>query len=323
MSAPAISDPPAADRRRPILVGWAWILILAFALWSAGQVLRDLTWYTALCFYIPSPLMAFALLWQSIWLHRRDRKRLAGVLVVLALFPLAFSAVIENQWVATPPPAAAENLPHVRLVHWNVWYARRGWEPILQRLAGLHADIYVLSEAPKSLDVSAVVAALGPEYTVQRFEDMAILARGELHVHERRPIGRHGWGRLVDWNSSAGPLRLLAADFPSHPRTHRARLLAELERQIVQQQPDMVVGDFNAPRRSPGLMTLPEGYRHAYLTAGSGWSYTWPVFCPLWAIDQCIAGPRAIPLHYELQSTLLSDHRLQVCDFAVSPRKEE
>jgi endonuclease/exonuclease/phosphatase (EEP) superfamily protein YafD len=322
MNASPDHQKPGNELRRPILVGGAWILILAFVLWSVGQVLRDVTWYTALCFYIPSPLLAFALLWQTCWLMRCNRKRLAGVLGVLALFPLSFTVAIENQWAAPAAPTVAADLPRLRLVHWNVWYARRGWEPILRQLAELHADIYVLSEAPRTLDVSEAVAALGPDFTVQRFEDMAILARGELHVHERRPIGRHGWGRLVDWDSPAGRFRLLTADFPSHPRTHRAPLLAELERQIVQQQPDMIVGDFNAPRRSPGLMKLPDGYRHAYLTAGSGWSYTWPIFCPLWAIDQCIAGPRATPLHYELQSTSLSDHRLQVCDFVVSRSKD-
>lgn len=79
----------------------------------------------------------------------------------------------------------------------------------------------------------------------------------------------------------------------------------------------MSVGDFNAPRRSLAFSQLPTGFRHAYDAAGAGWSYTWPVPVSFLAIDQCIIGPRLKLVHYELQSTWMSDHRLQVVDFEL------
>lgn len=310
--------------QRPLLRRIAGsVLFFGWILWCYGQVRRDETWLTALCFYIPSPLLAAGLMGQAIWEWRARSRRLASFWCLLAGFPLLFTCYLENQW--EPPPRSSlrgtSSPQQARLVHWNVWYARRGWPAVAAHLRNLQAQIYVLSEAPRELDLPAEARRFGPNFTGLRFEDMVIFANGTVAVHERLGIGRHGWGRIVEWQPPAEPqgnpaaVRLLAVDFPSHPRTHRAPLLAELRTLIEEHRPDLVVGDLNSPRRSPGLQNLPAGYRHAYEEAGAGWSYTWPVFCPVWAIDQCLLGPGFQAVHYELQSTVNSDHRLQVCDF--------
>jgi len=69
---------------------------------------------------------------------------------------------------------------------------------------------------------------------------------------------------------------------------------------LVEYRPDLVAGDFNAPRRSRAISPLPAGFAHAYDLAGCGWSYTWPVICPLYAIDQCIVSNSVRPIRYEL-----------------------
>src|SRR5262249_21619073 len=102
---------------------------------------------------------------------------------------------------------------------------------------------------------------------------------------------------------------------PSSLAIERAPLLARVRGLIEEGRPDLVVGDFNAPRRSLGLSELPDGYAHAYDAAGTGWSYSWPVPIPLWAIDQCVVGPRVEALRYDLRSTAASDHRLQRLEF--------
>ncbi len=99
---------------------------------------------------------------------------------------------------------------------------------------------------------------------------------------------------------------------PRDPRLRKLTALMQTER------PDLVVGDFNSRRRSRALCPLPGGFEHAYDAAGSGWSYTWPVPCPVLAIDQCIVGTRITPVMYELTSTLRSDHRMQTLDFIVN-----
>ena len=102
---------------------------------------------------------------------------------------------------------------------------------------------------------------------------------------------------------------------PRHP------LLERVLAMIGARVPDLVLGDFNAPRRSLALSRLPAGFRHAYDAAGSGWSATWPAALPLLAIDQTIVGPRLVVRRYTLRTTRISDHRLQLTelDFGEPP----
>jgi vancomycin resistance protein VanJ len=81
--------------------------------------------------------------------------------------------------------------------------------------------------------------------------------------------------------------------------------------------PDLVLGDFNAPRRSRALDPLPQGYTHAYEAVGHGWAYSWPMPLPVLAIDQTILSDRIEPFSYALHSTIVSDHRMQVLDFRL------
>jgi endonuclease/exonuclease/phosphatase family metal-dependent hydrolase len=88
-----------------------------------------------------------------------------------------------------------------------------------------------------------------------------------------------------------------------------------------QHEADVILGDLNAPRRSRALTPPPPGFVHAYDAAGSGWSATWPVPLPLWAIDQCLVGPRLQVVGYRLGFRRGSDHRMQVVDMV--PRYHE
>ncbi|MFO1022622.1 MAG: hypothetical protein U0903_18280 [Planctomycetales bacterium] len=112
----------------------------------------------------------------------------------------------------------------------------------------------------------------------------------------------------------------------------RDGVLRELMELAGREQPDFVIGDLNAPRLSRQLCRLPAGYRHAYDEAGKGWSATWPTcwpgyarfripfdwLCafPLWSLDHTLLGPRVVALKYQLLTTRVSDHRMQVLDFA-------
>jgi endonuclease/exonuclease/phosphatase family metal-dependent hydrolase len=103
----------------------------------------------------------------------------------------------------------------------------------------------------------------------------------------------------------------------SSPLVKRDPLLRRVLAAMASEKPDLVLGDFNSPRRSRALDPLPEGFTHAYDAAGRGWAYSWPVPLPVLAIDQTIVGARLEPLAYALHSTIVSDHRMQVLDFRL------
>lgn len=284
-------------------------------LWCLGQVARDATWLTGLCFYIPSAVLVVVLLGWSVVHITRRRHFPAALAACLALPPLGSVLLVENHLFGHRAPLASAQ---VRLVHWNVGGALG--HRTQHVLRDQRADLYVLSEVP-DYSVEEFRASLGMEYGAQVFGNLAAVGTGEIRAN--------GWllnrGRAkvqsVTWRRAGRETALLVVDLPSEIHVARDRLLREVNWLIERQRPDLVVGDFNAPRRSRGLCELPAGYRHAYDTAGSGFGYTWPVPVPVYALDHCLHSLRVKPARYELRSSCYSDHCLQLFDFAWSDQE--
>ncbi len=197
------------------------------------------------------------------------------------MLPLVWVSVVENRWWSPAVPATREAV--VGVVHWNIWYATLGWERIEREvLRESGADFYAFSELPEEANLTGVAQRLGTEFTVLRQGSMGVIARGRLSAGSAVPfVASPGRGLLLEWESRQGRLRVLIADLPSSIRIPHGPVLRELCHHIDRLQPDLVLGDLNAPRRSQALAHLPAGYVHAYDAAGSGWSYTWPVGCPV------------------------------------------
>jgi len=283
-----------------------------FGLWVVGQIVRDRTWLTGLCFYFPSLLCAALLAAGAGWLLWRSRRRLALLFAALALVPLLTALFAENHWHAPPSHAASDQ--DLRLVHWNVFYHKMGWERIHSRMGEENADFYLLSEVWPSADIDVMAKMLGEDYTALWIGNMAVMARGELRSRERLQVdGARPY--LVEWRYDGVDLLVLAVDVQANVLRKRVPVMRKLREMIRVHRPDIVAGDFNTPRLSLGLRELPTGYTHAYDRAGSGWSYTWPAPVPMLAIDQCITGPRLALVNYAIHPTALSDHCMQVLDF--------
>jgi endonuclease/exonuclease/phosphatase (EEP) superfamily protein YafD len=286
-------------------------LVLA---WMIGQIFRERFWLTGLCFFIPSPLVVAVMLAAAIRYRWRGLGHPCRWALAFAAMPLLGVVAFENHWTALQ--AGMSGPKTIRLVHWNVWHGTLGRSGIGAVLAEYDADICVLSEPPDEIDFTTVGKRSGVENSTVRVGDMTVIACGTLTREATFRIGE-GYGGLLSWYNKEQTISLLVVDLPSRITAARGPMLMELQRLIEEHQPDIVVGDLNSPRRCQSLGNLPRGYAHAYDTAGKGWSYTWPVICPSWAIDHCITGPRIRTLHYSLRSTTVSDHRLQVLDFEV------
>jgi len=290
--------------------------LLLVLLWGIGQAARDATWLTGMCFYIPSVVVAAALVGWTLVCGVRRRYKLAVLAAGLALAPLGVVLFAENRFGAEPVRPAADG--ELRLVHWNV--AHRLSPGAQEVLRDQHADLHVLSEIPDARTVEEFRAMLGPEYQAQIFAKLAVIARGTVRAEGWLIHRTSTTVQSVEWERNGRTLRLLVVDLPSAIQIHRDPLLREINALIEREQPDLVVGDFNAPRRSRALGSLPSGYHHAYDTAGSGCGYTWPVPVPMYSLDHCLHSPRIVPVRYALHSSIHSDHRLQVLDFATVDR---
>lgn len=283
----------------------------AIPIWGVGQIARDWCWLTGLWFDIPSLLIAALLAGLALYHSARRQWKVAAIAGCFAVIPGTLVLCVENHWARLPATPGSASM---RLVHWNVagHLDRPGAQ---QKLAALHADIYVLSEIPDAAAVELLCAEMGDAYTCQVFGNLAVIATGAVRSEGGLVDGNRMKVQQVRWVYRGHSAKLLIVDLPSEIYLARDPLLREVNRLIEQQQPDLAVGDFNAPRRSWALCNLPEGYRHAYDTAGSGIGYTWPVPFPMFAIDQCIHSSRIAPARYELHSSIHSDHRIQVFEF--------
>jgi vancomycin resistance protein VanJ len=290
-----------------------------FLIWCIGQILRDSSWLSGLAFYLPSPCLAAGLLLAA-GLSAFQKWRESRVYLTLAIAPIWAVLMIENQWV-TPDVSAISPAESFRIVHWNICHGLPGWKSQKAAIIALDPDLIVLSETTK--EVSADVF---PGYQTLPVQNMLVACRMPTDPSPQRLRARMtASGHLVSGGSVKAflvkcpvgeeTLEVMIADHTSNPRVWRDPELRRLTAAIDQYQPDIVVGDLNAPRRSLALQVLPNGYRHAYESAGAGWSYTWPVPFPCLAIDQCLISASVNPADYQLKSTLLSDHRIQILDF--------
>lgn len=318
----------SADKRERPAPHWprlhAAIPFLApgiFGAWLLGEWLTDRYDYLVLFSHIPTAAYGAALLAIAapVWLCRH---RWSAVLAAaLASGPLLCVVAVENQWER--PPAPDHHGPTLRLVNWNVREGRSGYPAIAERLKALEADVVVLNEIGEEAELDAIVRRLGDGLSVVHAERTAVIARGSLTPLQLLPTPQ---GRVysLQWNSPTGPLTLFPIHLRSSMLLSQRASLEQLNRHAAERRPDLVVGDFNAPRRSPALRSLPEGYANAYRLAGAGWSYSWPAWCPLLGIDHCLVNQqRIVALRYDILPTPLSDHRIQVLDFAVAAHEAE
>ncbi len=241
-------------------------------------------------------------------------------------------------------PGTSQKLPgtndskpqELRLVHWNVFRNFLPWQHKIERLRRLEGDIYVLNEVPRQVTRGNWALKLGPGMDYAMGQLMVVACRGKVLSHELEvdpglitlwvqcalaPADAPGTdldetvAATLHRETEPRALSILAVDMSANPFMARDPVLARLVAKIEDRRPDLIAGDFNAPRRSRRLQQLPNGYRHAYETTGRGWPYTWPVPFPLLAIDQCIFGPRIEPHGFRYLSTASSDHRVQVFEF--------
>ena len=313
-AAPKPSPRALAVRALAAFADWFWtnVTVGAFGVWLVGQVFRDSSKITSLCFLVPSVVVAAVLLATALLARLCTCRRIALAALVLSAGPAIATLCVENRWL--PPRPRGDPAQRMRLVHWNVGASPAGVEATIAQLKACKPDACVLSELYSAEDAARILAALGPGYAHTQRHHMALIARGRTRfVLPDARIARRAY--FVEWESPAGVLTVLLVDAPS--TYHHARLLGEIRKRIDAHRPDLTAGDLNASRRSRALARLPEGYAHAYEAVGAGWSATWHDRYPLWDIDQCILGPRIRPIRYRLKSTGVSDHRMGVLDFSV------
>lgn len=280
---------------------------LLLAGWALGQLARDWILPTAWLFYVPSLLWATALALVATMRRWRGLPALPAALAALA--PLAVGLLFEHRWSAPPRAEGASIAPRLTLVHWNISGGWRDAERQLATVRGFEPDLIVLSEANERAAGPYDTALDG--FEVRTLGGLTVAARGTVTV-EWIDRQRDLQTVLARCRIDGSELGVLAVNLTSAVSVARAPLLDRVLERVRERRPDLVVGDFNAPRRSRAFSRLPAGWRHAYDAAGRGWSATWPQPLPLLGIDQLLVGPDWEVVDYRLLPGPGTDHRLQL-----------
>lgn len=276
--------------------------------WCLGRILGDGQWIIALLFYFPSPVLCLLLVISALYLFARQQRLLTSLVLVMLAFPLASIIFFENSWRATRTHAK-----DIKLIHWNIYSGKAGLSAIMDILKKADADIYAITEPPKELH--KFKRGFSKAYEFESTQHLLLAVKGKIQKSTWL-YNKNGFRIWYFKIRVAGKnMTLFLVDLASRLNLARDPFLRKLVTYIEKYQPQLVVGDLNAPRMSRALQALPEGYEHAYFQAGSGWSYTWPVPLPVLAIDHIILSKQIKGASYRLQSHWASDHRLQILEF--------
>ena len=309
-------------------------LMLAIALGSAGQMVRDRAIAWALLMYLPLvPLGLAAVAFDAI---SRGRALPRGRFVLGAI---GLSAVIGGAWpmVGLGPGPSGGDGPEVSVLHWNViWGGGRKrsparWATIRREIHRRPVDLIVLSEAPPDDWLDELVGEMGPGASRVQVENspgdaywfkLAVCSKWPLRLARREPIA-DGAAMVVEAEVRGRTVRLLVVDAQSHPFIPRSpRLLdiaAACRRALDHGEPiDVVAGDLNSVARSLGFDAIEAGGYALASRSSRGWRGTFPSVLPAYDIDHVFVRRDLPSLDCRLFTTLASDHRGQVVRFRMA-----
>lgn len=315
-------------------LGWlVLLLVLAPAVLLTALRLLDVGvgWAVRLESFTPwaIPLYAVGLVALLILAVARAGRRRGGLVLALLLA----GALALHVWWAAPmftgsaPRPAADAEPLV-VMSANM---RRGEGDGIQLVAAAtneRVDLLVVQEITPQLLVEmeqAGLTALLPHRAGEAEPGAAgtmVFARSELTEVERLDTGLGSWAATVDG------LRVLGVH-PTYPLQLEAwrRDHAALRVAVREDDPDLVVGDFNATLDHEPMQRLVDaGYRDAAEAANAGWQPTWPandgfevIGIPLptsVAIDHVLVGPTMTALETRTVELDDADHLAVVAEVA-------
>lgn len=251
-------------------------------------------------------------------------------------------------------PAAQASQP-LRIMTYNVkayraYWQHEGVERLRDEMLRQDADIIVMQDANRLLDVKETRADLAPV-----LEGRHLYGRGQYVVASRLPIRNCAPVDLSfrdqPWESVRCIVRVGAVDVDLHvvhfitPRSglnaarherlsgmddwqqNMADRLVQAERLAAQlqqrQRPAIVAGDLNAPEHSPVVrMLLETGLRDAHSAAGLGWGYSvghaLKPYLSFLRIDHVLVSPEFQVRRCETGGRSASEHRPVMADLTLT-----
>ncbi|HPD28717.1 MAG TPA: endonuclease/exonuclease/phosphatase family protein [Phycisphaerae bacterium] len=218
--------------------------------------------------------------------------------------------------------ATASDGKGVRVLAWNT--AGRALERpgVIDQIRRVNPDIIAMNEAgPATKERIAQYAAAFPGYNISTiYHGMILITRGELVEHECGDLADRAWYKHTSVLVGGVRLSVIQPEIRSNPFYSRAAAIQTLTRLAcsMSNEPTIIIGDFNTPADSIHLRGLRQDFLNAFEAAGKGHYATWPIPCPVLAIDQAWVSRLLRVTRCELGWTWKSDHRPLICEIQLA-----
>lgn len=309
--------PPEKEIKRDKLSG-AWArgaacvlsIVLLVALVIRATV-RDANFVTSSVYYaFPWTIIAgLALGASGLWILGNRRTWATVLLSVscLSLLGIWVTTVYFNPCINTDDAT--------RLVFWNIARGRGGWELIANEIEAHDADIVALTEAGRPDDeLKQFWIDRFPDYQVQ-FAGGGMMLMSRLLFETGTLNSLTGISSLYKSKLVDEDLRLFLVDLDASPRFNKLALIRTVFEHVnAHSGPTIVLGDFNAPLDARGFDEIRNRYHHAFESAGTGLTSTWPTGAPLVAIDHIWLSHDIVAECTRVIKSRVSDHRAIVAD---------
>ena len=317
--------------RARVVVFWVvvgLVLLPALAITAARLTEPDSRAGIALVAFTPLALVLYAVVLLLALVRLAVRRRWRGAAIPVVLVAVA-GLVLHGWWYAPQvsganPPASDGATPLVVMTA-NLRLGEADGIEVVRSATEQDVDLLVLQEVTPAVLADMDRAGL-PDLLPNRVGLPGSMASGTM-AFSRTPLTESSRVPTVlgSWSFLMGDLRVLAVH-PTYPVDasgwdHDQAVVLEA---VADDEPDLVVGDFNATADHQSMRTLADrGYRDAGELANDGWQPTWPgggtydvLGLPLAQIDHVLVGERLAALDMTTLAVPGSDHRAVVATVA-------
>ncbi|MEZ6115175.1 MAG: endonuclease/exonuclease/phosphatase family protein [Pirellulaceae bacterium] len=286
-----------------------WLATLGvLAAWVIRLTIRDTRPEYAILFYATPPSLIFGgTIIAAFGWSVRGKRIAAG----LSYFAMACSFIlwIGSSYQMTTPFSQ----PHdgLKVVYWNTARGAFGWHGVFWELQKQRPDVIAVCEAGMSKEDLDDWQAAFPQYQATDMD-------GQLLLLSKIPIGQLGYCDLrtgkykrIRLDTNTGPVQLVLVDVDSNTSINRDALFESIVDELTcwQDDPMLIVGDFNTPRDSVHFHHFERRFRNAFETSGQGYAPTWPMPFPVLQIDHAWHNNRLAITECHQEWTRFSDHR--------------
>ncbi len=276
-------DEPAARWRYP--TGTILLLIgsLMVVAWVLGFVFGDRWWWSQWFLWLTGLVLipAGAVLWAGLLMLRRRWHAIALLLPLLGTVEYVFP-----RWNPGGEPQASG----ARILQWTAGPIGGATDAYGAFMAGVNPDVLIVEGARRAVSSDAFRAWS---------HDHAVLLKGPFLIASRLPVLRArtiAWAHdilvisLVTELPSGKPFHTLIVDLPSDPALSRASVVDQLQILLakLEQEPDIIVGDFNLTQTSSLLLRIRGGFTPSWPRTGHGWGGTYPRAWPIYRLDHVL-----------------------------------